>query len=107
VAVLGELEQIMLLALLRLGSGTYGVPLRDEIERQTGRDLTLGTVHKTLARLEGKGFVASWMGEPSAHRGGRRKRHYEITLEGRRAVRHSLRTLRDLAGGLDLGLESP
>jgi DNA-binding PadR family transcriptional regulator len=105
--VLGELEQITLLALLRLGSGTYGVPLRDEIERRTGRDLTLGTVHKTLTRLEAKGFVASWMGEPGAYRGGRRKRHYEVTPAGHRAVRQSLRTLRDLVGGLDLGLEAP
>lgn len=105
--MLGELEQVVMLALLRVGAEAYGVPVRDEIERCTGRDLTLGTVYKTLTRLEDKGLVASWTGEPTAQRGGRRKKHYKATGAGRVAVRQSLEQLRTLTAGLDVGLKAP
>lgn len=105
--MLGELEQVVLLALLRVGDEAYGVPVLAEIERRTGRSPTLATVHKTLARLEEKGFVRSWIGEPTAQRGGRRKRHYATTPAGERAVRQSLAALRRLAHGLDVGLDAP
>jgi PadR family transcriptional regulator, regulatory protein PadR len=105
--VLGELEQVVLLALLRVGDEAYGVPVLAEIERQTGRSPTLATVHKTLTRLEDKGFVRSWIGEPTAQRGGRRKRHYSATPAGERAVRQSLGALRRLAHGLDVGWDAP
>lgn len=102
--MLGELEQVVMLALLRVGPEAYGVPVRDEIERCTGRDLTLGTVYKTLTRLEEKGFVGSWTGEPTPQRGGRRKKYYKATGAGRVAVRRSLEGLRMLTAGLDVGL---
>ena len=105
--MLGELEQTVMLALLRVGSDAYGVPVRDEIQRCTGRDLTLGTVYKTLSRLEDKGFVGSWTGEPTPQRGGRRKRYYKATGAGRVAVRRSLENLRTLTAGLDIGLKAP
>ena len=105
--MLGELEQIVMLALLRVGADAYGVPVRDEIERCTGRDLTLGTVYKTLARLEEKGFVGSRTGEPTPQRGGRAKKYYKATGAGRVAVRKSLQHLRTLTAGLDIGLEAP
>jgi DNA-binding PadR family transcriptional regulator len=105
--MLGELEQVVMLALLRVGPEAYGVPVRDEIERCTGRDLTLGTVYKTLTRLEEKGFVGSWTGEPTPQRGGRRKKHYKVTGAGRLAVRQSLESLRTLTAGLDVGLKAP
>src|SRR5687768_598780 len=105
--MLGELEQVVMLALLRVGPEAYGVPVRDEIERCTGRDLTLGTIYKTLTRLEDKGLVASWTGEPTAQRGGRRKKHYKATGAGRVAVRQSIEQLRTLTAGLDVGLKAP
>ena len=105
--VLGELEQVVMLALLRVGSEAYGVPVRDEVHRCTGRDLTLGAVYKTLERIEEKGFAMSWTGEPTPQRGGRRKRYYKVTGAGRAALRQSLGALRKLSLGLDLGLEKP
>ena len=105
--MLGELEQTVMLALLRVGTDAYGVPVRDEIQRCTGRDLTLGTVYKTLSRLEDKGFVGSWTGEPTPQRGGRRKKYYKATGAGRTAVRQSLENLRTLTAGLDMGLRAP
>ena len=105
--MLGELEQTVMLALLRVGPDAYGVPVRDEIQRCIGRDLTLGTIYKTLTRLEDKGFVVSWTGEPTPQRGGRRKKHYKATGAGRMAVRQSLESLRTLTAGLDVGLKAP
>ena len=69
--MLGELEQVVLLATLRLGGDGYGVSIHDAIAKSTGRDLTIGTIHKTLVRLQAKGFVASPMGDASPRRGGR------------------------------------
>ena len=70
--MLGELEQLVMLAVLRVGEEAYGVSVRREIEERTGRALTLGTVHKTLSRLEDKQLLESYTGEPSSVRGGRR-----------------------------------
>ena len=61
--MLGELEQVVMLATLRLGDEGYGVTIQDGILRATGRDLTMGTIHKTLVRLEAKGMIASRMGD--------------------------------------------
>ncbi|HEX4684406.1 MAG TPA: helix-turn-helix transcriptional regulator [Gemmatimonadaceae bacterium] len=103
--MLGELEQIVLLAVLQVGDDAYGVPVHDELYRRTGRDITLGTIYKTLSRLEDKRFVASHVGAPTAARGGRRTRCYAVTSAGRRELRASLRALRHMAAGLDVGLE--
>ena len=105
--MLGDLEQLVMLAVLRVGEGAYGVTVQQELLRQAGRDLTLATVHKTLARLEDKGLVRSRTGEPTPVRGGRRRRHFEITSAGRAALRHALDATRRMARGLDLGWESP
>src|ERR1043166_3428014 len=89
-AHLGELEQLVLLALLRLGDAAYGVTVRAMLEQRAHRPLGPGTVYKTLLRLETKGFVAAWVGEPTPERGGRRKKHYRGTGAGRRALGRSL-----------------
>ena len=104
--MLGEFEQLVLLAVLQAGDEAYGVPVRDEIARRTRRDVALGTVYKTLLRLEEKGLVAARTGEPTPERGGRRKRYYAVTGAGRLALRRSLEALRRMATGLDLGLEA-
>jgi len=103
----GEFEILVLLAVMRLGAAAYGVTVRDELERETSRTLTLGTIYKTLGRLEAKGFVQSSVSEPTAERGGRRKKLYEVSSKGLEAIQHSLTDLRRLASGLDLELEKP
>jgi DNA-binding PadR family transcriptional regulator len=103
--MLGELEQLVILGVLHAGEDAYGVPVHDEIQRRAERDLTLGTIYKTLTRLEDKGLVTSRIGEPTAQRGGRRTRCYSVTPAGRRALQASIRTLRRMAAGLDVGLE--
>lgn len=105
--MLGEFEQIVLLAILRVGDDAYGVAITDEIQRETRRDVTLASVYTTLARLEAKGFVASKLGEPTPARGGRRKRYFMVTGAGRRALRGALTALGRMARGLDLGWETP
>jgi PadR family transcriptional regulator len=105
--MLGELEQVVLLAILQAGDEAYGVAIRGEIRRRTRREFTLGTVYKTLSRLDEKGLVTSFDGEPTPERGGRRKRYYRVTAAGRRALRHAISALRTMTTGLDLGLEAP
>jgi DNA-binding PadR family transcriptional regulator len=68
---LGEFEQLVLLAILRLGNEAYGVPIRLEIERRTGRALSVGALYRTLDRLEDKGYVSSAFSDPTPERGGR------------------------------------
>ena len=105
--MLGELEQVVLLAVLQIGDEAYGVPVLAEIERATGRPLALATVYKTLSRLEAKGLVESRIGEPTPLRGGRRKRYYALSTAGRRALRESIGALRRLTRGLELGWDAP
>jgi DNA-binding PadR family transcriptional regulator len=104
---LGDLEQIVLLAVLQSGDEAYGVPVQQEILRRARRDLTLGTIYKALSRLETKGLVGSRVGEPIAERGGRAKRYYSVTASGKRALRDNLFALRRMAAGLDIGLDAP
>lgn len=99
--LIGEFEQLMLLALLRLEPDAYGAAIRREIETRAGRAVQLGAVYTTLDRLERKNLVESWMGDPTAERGGRRKKLYRLTPSGAAAVSASLRAVRQLAAGLD------
>ena len=103
--MLGELEQVVMLAILRVGNDAYGVPIAREIEKQTGRELALATIYKTLNRLETKGLVDARVGEPTPERGGRRKRYYTLTVSGRVAVKHSLSVIRRMTRGLQVGLD--
>jgi len=103
--MLGELEQLVVLGVMHAGEDAYGVPVHDEIQQRAGRDLTLGTIYKTLTRLEDKGLVTSRIGEPTRERGGRRTRCYSVTPAGRRELQLSISALRSMASGLDVGLE--
>lgn len=104
---LGEFEQLVLLALMHLGDDAYGITVRDEIHRRTRRDPAFATVYTTLTRLEEKGLVTSWLGEPTPERGGRRKKHYGMLPAGRRAIQASLRALRGMSRGLDASWDTP
>jgi DNA-binding PadR family transcriptional regulator len=75
---LGELEQMVILAVLRLEGKGYAVSIREEIIRRTGRDVSRGSVYITLERLEAKGYLRSWLADPTPTRGGRAKRYYEV-----------------------------
>jgi DNA-binding PadR family transcriptional regulator len=93
---LGGFELLVLLALIRLGDEAYGVPIAQAIEESSGRDVAIGSIYITLARLEEKGLVSSALGEPTAVRGGRAKTYFRITARGLREVRQARRTLMTL-----------
>ena len=98
---LGELEQIVLLAILRVSPHAYGVPIRVEIEQRTRRSLTVGALYRTLDRLEEKGYVTSWFGDPTPERGGRSKRYFKVQPSGLRALRASREALAAMWDGLE------
>src|ERR687892_248707 len=75
---IGEFEGLVLLAILSQGDNAYGVTIRKALEEATNRSITIGSLCTTLSRLEEKGLVESWTGEPTAERGGRAKRHYRV-----------------------------
>jgi DNA-binding PadR family transcriptional regulator len=97
---LGNLELMVLLALIRLGEDAYGVPISREIEERSGREVALGSVYATLERLEEKGLVSSDLGEPTPERGGRAKKYFRVTARGLREVRETQRALKRLWQGL-------
>ena len=98
---LGEFEQIVLLAILRLGDEAYGVPIRSDIERRTGRSLTVGALYRTLDRLEHKGYVSSFFSDPTPERGGRSKRYFKVRPPGLRVLRSSRDALTAMWEGLE------
>jgi PadR family transcriptional regulator len=101
-SALGEFEQLVLLALVRLGPEAYGATIRREIEARTGRDLAISAVYITLDRLEVKGLVRSRIGDPTPQRGGRRRKHFVMLPAGRRAIAHACRAFGQMVEGLGL-----
>lgn len=97
---LGEFEQLVLLALLRLGEGAYGMTVRREIEERTGRDVSIGAVYATLDRMDEKGLVRARFGDPTESRGGRPKKCFTITGAGARALEQSQQAVRHMLEGL-------
>ena len=98
--LLGSLEHIVLLALVRLDANAYGMTIRREIEERTGRSISIGAVYATLERLQAKGYVSSFVGEPTAERGGRAKRLFQIEGDGESALRASQEAIRRMTLGL-------
>jgi len=82
--MLGEFEYLLLSVSARLGDEAYGAAIRSAIERATGRPCSVGALYTTIDRLERKGLIDTWLGEPTAERGGRRKRHVRLTAAGRK-----------------------
>ncbi len=99
-SALGELETLILLAILQLGE-TYGVPVRDEIENRTGKRLTRGAVYTALARPEKKDYLDSTIGPPTPIRGGKSKRFYSLNDRGMEALRTSTRVVEQMRAGLE------
>jgi PadR family transcriptional regulator PadR len=104
---LGEFEQIVMLAVLRLGKNAYGVTIWEEIEKRTGRSAMMGAVYATLDRLESKSYIVSKVGAPTAERGGRAKRFFKITAHGAKALDRSRKILVRMWAGLDPVLGEP
>lgn len=103
---LGELELMLLLAVIHLGDDAYGVPISRELERNRGRGVSVGSVYAALERLEAKGLVDSRLGDSTPERGGKAKRFFRITKEGLRQVQETRRLLTRLWQTLpDLKLE--
>ncbi len=101
---LGEFEQMVLLAILHLGDEVYGVPIVDEIERCTGRTIAPAAVYITLRRLEQKGWLSSWMSDPTPERGGKSRRCVKVTRAGLEVLRESRLLFDRMWKGLDPGL---
>ncbi len=99
---IGEFEQLVLLAILRVGEQAYAVPIIREIEARARRKASHAAVHIALRRLEEKGLVSSSLGEPTAERGGRRKRYYEVLPEAERQLRECREALLRMWDGLEL-----
>ena len=98
--LLGEVEQLVLLAVLRLGDEEgYAVPIRNLILREAGVDISRGTIYVTLERLERKGYVTSWFSAAQAVRGGKARRHFRLKPPGIAAVRSAKRAVDRLAAG--------
>jgi len=81
--MLGELEQLVILGVLHAGRDAYGVPVHDEIQRRANRELTLGTIYKTLSRLEDKGLIASEWGLSENKQ---RAKFYRLTAAGKKQL---------------------
>src|SRR5579863_7396119 len=97
---LGELEQVLLLALAHLGEEAYGVSVATLIEARTGRVLSPGAIYTALDRLEQRGFVSSRWGDKTPERGGKRKRYYRLRPAGALALRQTQHALAQMARGL-------
>ncbi len=104
---LGEFEQLVLLAIIRLADtgDVYGMPIVDEIERRTKRSVARAAVYITLRRLEQKGLVESWMSEHTQERGGKARRCVKVTRAGLQTLRDSRDAVDQMWSGLDPRLE--
>jgi PadR family transcriptional regulator, regulatory protein PadR len=97
---LGQLEQFIMLAILRRQPTAYGVSIQHELLQRTKREYSVGAIYTTLDKLEKKGFVLSRQGEVTAERGGRRKMYFDLTAKGRSALQASLKAIESLRRGI-------
>lgn len=105
-STLGEFEQLVLLAALRLGPDAYGATIRREIEARANRELSIAAVYTTLQRLEQKGLVRTRIGEPLPERGGRRRKYVEILPAGAHALKAAYAAVAGMAAGLEQRLKA-
>ncbi|HEV8396135.1 MAG TPA: PadR family transcriptional regulator [Vicinamibacterales bacterium] len=98
--MLGEFEYLLISAAARLGDDAYGVSMRAQIEEATGRPCSLGALYTTIDRLEDKGFLTTWMGDPTPQRGGRPKRMVRVTARGAREAAAFYEAVRRVSRGV-------
>jgi PadR family transcriptional regulator PadR len=99
----GEFEQIVLLAILRLKDGAYGVPIRTEIQKRARRSVSIGALYSTLDRLEAKGLVSSSFSDPRPERGGRARRYFQVEPPGIKELERTCDAFIMMWDGVDLG----
>jgi PadR family transcriptional regulator PadR len=104
-ALIGEFEQLVLLALLRLGNGAFGAAIHREIVARTGRDIPTSAVYVTLDRLAEKKMVCAYVGPSTPERGGRRRKHYLLDTAGQRALVRAYLTFSAMTAGLQQELD--
>jgi DNA-binding PadR family transcriptional regulator len=100
-SALGDFEQLVLLGVVRLDDDAYGARIRQEIHARSGRDVSINAVYTTLDRLESKGLLRSWVGEPTPQRGGRRRKFYALRPAGVAALRQAYHAFTAMADGLE------
>lgn len=83
---LGEFQEIVMLSIMILDENAYGVSIQEDVSKRTDRKVSRGALHTALSRLEEKGLINSMYGEPTAERGGRRKRYYQVSNKGRASL---------------------
>jgi PadR family transcriptional regulator PadR len=103
---IGDFEQLILFALVRLGRDAYGVSIRREIDARTGRTVSPGALYTALDRMEARGFVTSRLGDPTPERGGKRKRLYSLQPAGERALARAYESLRQMSSGVSARLRT-
>ncbi len=91
---IGEFEELILLTIAALGDDAYGVSVKEDIEMRASRSISIGALHSTITRLEEKGFIESRLGGATQERGGRKKRYFTLTLEGKQGLA-KIKNLRD------------
>lgn len=91
---LGEFEELVLLTIASLGDDAYGVSIKESIEKMSDREISIGALHSTITRLEEKTLIKSWLGGATHERGGRSKRYFELTHQGKVAL-NTTKNLRD------------
>jgi len=99
---INEMEQLVLLALARLGEGAYGVPVREEIEGRSRRSVSIAAVYSALDRLEQRGLIESWVSAPLPERGGRAKKHFRMCAAGVAALLAARESMNQMWEGLEL-----
>lgn len=99
---ISEFEQLVLLAVARLGREAYGMSVSHEIEARTGRSVSLAAIYAALNRFAADGMVSSWTSEPTAQRGGRAKKHFVLEAAGVRALQESRSAMDRMWEGLEL-----
>jgi PadR family transcriptional regulator len=104
---LGEFEQLVLLAVMRLEDDAYGATIGRLIEESTGRRISIGAIYTTLDRLQGKGYVRSRVGEPTGERGGRRRKIYTLERVGHLAIERAFASWTNMTRGLKSKLALP
>lgn len=100
---LSQLEQYVLLSLVRLNCEAYGVPIHQDIEERLGRSVSIATIYSALDRLEKEGLIESYLSAPLPERGGRAKRLFRLSPEGATALRQAHRIHQSMWEGVDLG----
>ncbi|WP_462164312.1 PadR family transcriptional regulator [Pseudoalteromonas xiamenensis] len=102
---LGEFEQMVLLAIVRLKQDAYGATIRQLLAETIQRDVSIGALYTTLDRLEKKGLLTSMLGESTSERGGRAKKYFNVTSDGLQALKRSKDALTNLWQGLSFQLK--